>query len=344
MPELRWILIGFGLLLLIGIYMWGRRGQKVAAAPNEVISSPPDPAFDAAPNYEEFERPLVAPIEDVEAETVDDSPIEPEIRVTARASERTVSASRVSMDREVDEPTIEAHVPRERSARDGRARIEPTFGDEAMTAELPAAEREVIEAPEVESPPARTKSDYRQEAAIEIGRKSEPKPEAPEAPTIGMSSTPPPRRIERRKIIALRLAASPQKLNGAQLKSALDAESLEHGKYDVFHRLDPSGAAVFSVASMVEPGTFDLEKMPQESYPGITLFAQLPGPVAGMLAFNELIACSRRLHAALGGTLQDERGVPLTVHRIERIRQEIREFELRPSSDPQRTSSFSAAP
>jgi FtsZ-interacting cell division protein ZipA len=51
-----------------------------------------------------------------------------------------------------------------------------------------------------------------------------------------------------------------------------------------------------------------------------------------MLAFNELIACSRRLHAALGGTLQDERGVPLTVHRIERIRQEIREFEHKPAS------------
>ncbi len=43
-------------------------------------------------------------------------------------------------------------------------------------------------------------------------------------------------------------------------------------------------------------GTFDLE-MQQESYPGVTLFAQLPGPVAGMLAFNELVACSKRLHS-----------------------------------------------
>jgi len=113
----------------------------------------------------------------------------------------------------------------------------------------------------------------------------------------------------------------------------------------VFHRLDSQGAAIFSVASMMEPGTFDLDKMPQESYPGITLFTQLPAPVAGMLAFNELIACSRRLHAALGGTLQDERGVPLTVHRVERIRQEIREFEHRPATDAQRpASNYSPAP
>ena len=31
------------------------------------------------------------------------------------------------------------------------------------------------------------------------------------------------------------------------------------------------------------------------------------------------------------GVLQDDRGVPLTVHRIERMRQEVREFE-RPAS------------
>jgi cell division protein ZipA len=166
-----------------------------------------------------------------------------------------------------------------------------------------------------------------------------------DAPTLSMSNTPTPRRIERRKIIALRLAAGTQRMPGAQLKAAFEAESLQHGRYDVFHRLDEEGNAMFSIASMVEPGTFNLEKMSQETFPGITLFTQLPGPVAGMLAFNELVACSRRLHAALGGTLQDERGVPLTVHRVERIRQEIRDFELRPAAETQRSgSTYSSAP
>jgi cell division protein ZipA len=82
---------------------------------------------------------------------------------------------------------------------------------------------------------------------------------------------------------------------------------------------------------MVEPGTFDLEKMNETLYPGVTLFAQLPGPVPGMHALNEMVACARRLHTALGGVLQDDRGVPLTVHRIERMRQEVRDFE-RPAS------------
>jgi FtsZ-interacting cell division protein ZipA len=67
--------------------------------------------------------------------------------------------------------------------------------------------------------------------------------------------------------------------------------------------------------------------MPEMHYPGVTLFAQLPGPTPGMHALNELIACARKLQQALGGMLQDDRGVPLTVHRIERLRQEVREFE-----------------
>ena len=50
-----------------------------------------------------------------------------------------------------------------------------------------------------------------------------------------------------------------------------------------------------------------------------------------MHALNELVACARRLQANLGGKLQDERGVPLTVHRIERMRQEVREFERPPA-------------
>jgi cell division protein ZipA len=315
MPELRWILIVFGLALLIGIYVWGRRGAKSAAIAEDAVPRPrPEHSFEPAASYDQFDAPLVAPIAEpeMEEEVAESAPPE---RVERGVIAREVDAPRYAPVDESQETTVEAYVPRER-ARDLRPRIEPTFNEESVTAELPARED-----PEPASAPA---------------PKSQP---VADAPTIGMSNTPPPRRIERRKIIALRLAAGAQRLTGVQLKNVLDAEGLEHGRYDVFHRLDDTGASIFSIASMMEPGTFDLEKMPQETYPGITLFTQLPGPVAGVLAFNELIACSRRLHAALGGTLQDERGVPLTVHRVERLRQEIREFELRPASDSQRASS-----
>ena len=306
MPELRWILTIFGAALLIGIYLWGRRNTAKSQAAGDLVFKPrPEPAFEVPDAYE-------PPIVDV----ADDAYFD-EANTPLEVAERLESRKPVPAHAESDESTIEVHAAR--ADREGRTRIEPTFTDESITAELPARDPEPMVPPKSVAP---TASD---------------------APTLSMSSTPAPRRIERRKIIALRLAM-PQRVSGVQLREALETESLHHGKYDVFHRLDDEGVAIFSVASMVEPGTFDIEKMPQEFFPGITLFAQLPGPVPGMLAFNELIACSKRLHAALGGTLQDERGVPLTVHRIERIRQEIREFEQRPAYDPSQRSNHPVSP
>jgi cell division protein ZipA len=214
------------------------------------------------------------------------------------------------------EPAFAAAEPEMREPPSRRTRVEPTFSE--VTAELPTGD--VIEPVAAEDMPDRERT-----------QRPEPDTSAPaaaeHAPTLAMSSTPQPRRIERRKIIALRLAAGPQRFDGAKLRAALEGESLQHGKYQVFHRLHSHDVSIFSIASMVEPGTFDLEKMAETHYPGVTLFAQLPGPVPGMHALNELVACARRLHQALGGTLQDDRGVPLTVHRIERLRQEVRVFE-----------------
>jgi cell division protein ZipA len=277
MSELRWILIGFGIVLLAAIYLWGRRGNRAVASGDEAL-----------------------------------------LRVRPEPS---VHSGEATLIRAVDEPVAppapelvppEAPPPVEHSSlgETWRGRLEPTFAD-APTEELPVHP----------APSAAT---------------------AAAAPTLSSSEAPQSRRVERRKILSLRLAISPQRLEGAKLLEALLAESLQHGKYGIFHRLHSDGTIVFSVASMVEPGSFDLEKISETLYPGVTMFTQLPGPVPGMHALNELVACARRLQANLGGTLQDERGVPLTVHRIERMRQEVREFERPPGGGGRAAGSQSA--
>jgi cell division protein ZipA len=282
MSELRWILIGFGIVLLAAIYLWGRRGNRAVAAGDEaMLRARPEPSMQSS------EPTLVR--------TVDDEPVAP------------------SPFHEVvppHEPPLVEHVP---ASETWRGRLEPTFAD-APTEELP------VHAPSAPATPAT--------AAV--------------APTLSSSEAPQSRRVERRKILSLRLAIAPQRIEGAKLQESLLAESLQHGKYGIFHRLHTDGNIVFSVASMVEPGTFELEKMSETMYPGITMFTQLPGPVPGMHALNELVACARRLQANLGGTLQDERGVPLTVHRIERMRQEVREFERPPAGGGRGAGSQSA--
>jgi cell division protein ZipA len=317
MPELRWILIACGAALLLGIYFWGRRSSRQAAATEEALFRTPEQSREPHSAYVFRDEPVTEEVEP----TVDESSTQFEPIVADRRHRSEDSAVGDSYDADATEEVAPAPAkdgpvkdkPAKDRAKDRevrRSRIEPKFGDEEIVAE------------QVPQPASQPEEPVREAAAP-----------ATAAPTLSMSNTPPPRRSERRKIMALRIAAAPQRYPGDQLLAAMEGEGLQLGKYDVFHRLNEEGSTLFSVASMVEPGTFDPLRMPAESFPGITLFAQFPGPVESMLAFNELVLTARRLHEALGGTLQDERGVPLTIHRLERLRQDIRDFDQNHSSD-----------
>jgi cell division protein ZipA len=78
---------------------------------------------------------------------------------------------------------------------------------------------------------------------------------------------------------------------------------------------------------MVEPGSFDPARMDSTPYPGVTLFAQLPSSIPGQEVLEELLRNAKQLQGAVGGTLQDERGGLLNTPRIQRLRQEVADFE-----------------
>ena len=81
------------------------------------------------------------------------------------------------------------------------------------------------------------------------------------------------RRIEplEEKIVTLRLAAPPlERFEGRRLIEALQAVGLQHGKFSIFHRATPDGATIFSVASLVEPGTFDLDQIAGPAIPRVS--------------------------------------------------------------------------
>jgi len=132
----------------------------------------------------------------------------------------------------------------------------------------------------------------------------------------------------RQKIVAMRVnAVAPARLEGARLKETMLAEGLEFGRYEIFHRLHTDGRPIFSVASLREPGTFDLQAMDATSYPGVTLFTVLPGPVGAADAVDDMMFTARALASQLGGALADERGIPLTPLRIARLREDALEYE-----------------
>jgi len=138
-------------------------------------------------------------------------------------------------------------------------------------------------------------------------------------------TAPQPKAPVQRQLIALRLAMN-ESVSGEQLLAMFQAENLQHGKFNIFHRLH-DGETVFSVASLVEPGSFDLESMPSQEYRGISLFLLLPCSLPAIDAFDEMISCAERLARITSGVVQDENGVMLLESGIDRLRNKALDFE-----------------
>ena len=133
------------------------------------------------------------------------------------------------------------------------------------------------------------------------------------------------------KIVTLRLVGrNKQPFQGDELILSMRGIGLRHGKFGIFHRYDGNDedSTIFSAASLVEPGSFDLANIKEQQIPGISLFLVLPGPVDGVEAFDLMMAAARALAQALDGELLDESGSTLSVQRERYLREEIIQYQL----------------
>jgi len=132
------------------------------------------------------------------------------------------------------------------------------------------------------------------------------------------------------KIVTLRLVARDSgSFRGDELILSMRGIGLRHGKFGIFHRYDGSeeDRTIFSAASLVEPGSFDLSNIKEQTLPGISLFSILPGPIDGAEAFDLMMAAARALAQTLDAELLDESGSTLSIQRERYMREEIIQFE-----------------
>lgn len=133
------------------------------------------------------------------------------------------------------------------------------------------------------------------------------------------------------KIVTLRLIGREKKpFQGDELILSMRGIGLRHGKFGIFHRYDGNDErrTIFSAASLVEPGSFDLTNIKDQQIPGISLFLVLPGPVDSVEAFDMMMAAARALAQSLDGELLDESGSTLSIQRERYLREEIIQFQL----------------
>jgi cell division protein ZipA len=135
---------------------------------------------------------------------------------------------------------------------------------------------------------------------------------------------------QKQKILTLRIVAgSHSSFAGDELVLSLRGIGMRHGKFGIFHRYEgvDESKIIFSIASLVEPGGFDLANLKEQEIPGISVFMVLPGPVDGAEAFDLMMVAARALSLSLKAELLDESGSTLSVQRERYMREEIIQYQ-----------------
>jgi cell division protein ZipA len=286
LAEFRWILLGLGAVLLLGIWWWGGRRSGQAPGKSELRET----TAIKEPQLSELKREAEPMLVDRDWGT---PPLEP-------LSIHTADFDAIPV---MDEPIM--------------------VDIESVVIRDPAPFREPfvphITQPVPVGPPTLTK----------VARPTPAAPRPLPDTSDRIATLPPsvPNSSERQKIISVRVCANGKPWPGSQLLAALELHGLAYGKYQVFHRRHADGRSLFCVASLKEPGTFDVAQMASQEFKGITLFAVLPGPLEPLLTVDELLTSARELAQELTGALQDAKGVPLSPQRAAALRDDVARFQ-----------------
>lgn len=163
------------------------------------------------------------------------------------------------------------------------------------------------------------------EAAVELATQSEVPSREPPKAAKKKPKAPAENAVER--VIALRLVPKTgDEIFTESAVLALRALGLQHGRYGIFHHLSDRGETRYSVASLTEPGSFDLTKLANSTIAGLSVFMVLPGPGDPVERFDAMIAAARDLTLTLDAELLDERGSSWSIQRERYIREEIIEY------------------
>ena len=113
---------------------------------------------------------------------------------------------------------------------------------------------------------------------------------------------------------------------GQGLVEVLLNSGMTFGEMDIFHLLDDQGGQLFSLASAVEPGTFNLASLDQFSTPGISLFMRVHELEAPLQVLDSMLSVANRVAQELNGEVRDETRSVMTPQTIEHCRQSLTEF------------------
>ena len=126
-------------------------------------------------------------------------------------------------------------------------------------------------------------------------------------------------------IILHLLAAEERPYAGYELVQTLSSAGFYYGTMNIFHYYEDhneKNPRLFSLASAVEPGTFDLTHIAEILAPGLCLFMPLKDKNA-LTSFELMLETAQLLIQDLGGTLCDGQRQPLTDYVLTHYRSQL---------------------
>jgi cell division protein ZipA len=194
-----------------------------------------------------------------------------------------------------DEATPTPEFLKSRAATTRRA-PEPVYAPEPDAAPVPMSHDEVEEVPSL--------------------RAAEPEVAAP------------PRPVD--KLVVMHVHAEREApFLGPRLLDSFATLGLQLGEMDLFHRPSIKGGTLFSVANLVNPGSFDPNNMSDFQSPGLSLFLRLPTDIGSLEAFEAMLKAARAIVSEMGGELRDEQHNKLTLQAIDYIRSDLQDYDRR---------------
>jgi cell division protein ZipA len=237
--------------------------------------------------------------------------------------------------------------------RDGSVSRAPAPKEESVSVKEKAESRQappvVMEAEPVKAPSATTAATQQdlfggssrkaaeQPIATEEGADPEKRSEAVK-PKADITSEPEeaskPAREEILEVIVLHMVAHQGvKIPGRDLLQHLLEQGMRFGEMNIFHRHSQVAGGedelLFSMANALEPGTFDIDTMEENTFRAATFFMKLPGPSKPLAALDKMLSVVRQLAERCDAELRDEQHSVLTPQTIEHLRQRVQDFERR---------------